>query len=219
MIIAIDGTAASGKGTLGRTLAMRLGLDYLDTGQLYRAVGLEVKLAGVNLEDASDETLKILIDQLDLCQKFGSELRSSEIGELASKVAAIAQVRASLLERQRDFAHYPPHGKGAVLDGRDIGSVILPDADAKFFIDAAADIRATRRHLELKARGEDIEFSEVLADIIKRDCRDKNRTVAPLIAAEDAFFIDSSDKNAEEVLAICLDYLDGVHEPQAATSL
>ena len=219
MIIAIDGTAASGKGTLGRTLAMRLGLDYLDTGQLYRAVGLAVKLAGVNLEDASDETLKKLIDQLDLCQKFGPELRSSEIGELASKVAAIAQVRASLLERQRDFAHYPPHGKGAVLDGRDIGSVILPDADAKFFIDAAADIRATRRHLELKARGEDIEFSEVLADIIKRDCRDKNRTVAPLIAAEDAFFIDSSDKNAEEVLAICLDYLDGAHEPQAATGL
>ena len=219
MIIAIDGTAASGKGTLGRTLAMRLGLDYLDTGQLYRAVGLAVKQAGVNLEDASDETLKTLIDQLDLCQKFGPELRSSEIGELASKVAAIAQVRASLLERQRDFAHYPPHGKGAVLDGRDIGSVILPDADAKFFIDAAADIRATRRHLELKARGEDIEFSEVLADIIKRDCRDKNRTVAPLIAAEDAFFIDSSDKNAEEVLAICLDYLDGAHEPQAATGL
>lgn len=219
MIIAIDGTAASGKGTLGRTLAMRLGLDYLDTGQLYRAVGLAVKQAGVNLEDASDETLKTLIDQLDLCQKFGPELRSSEIGELASKVAAIAQVRASLLERQRDFAHNPPNGKGAVLDGRDIGSVILPDADAKFFIDAAADIRATRRHLELKARGEDIEFSEVLADIIKRDCRDKNRTVAPLIAAEDAFFIDSSDKNAEEVLAICLDYLDGAHEPQAATGL
>ena len=219
MIIAIDGTAASGKGTLGRTLAMRLGLDYLDTGQLYRAVGLAVKQAGVNLEDASDETLKTLIDQLDLCQKFGPELRSSEIGELASKVAAIAQVRSSLLERQRDFAKNPPHGKGAVLDGRDIGSVILPDADAKFFIDAAADIRATRRHLELKARGEDIEFSEVLADIIKRDCRDKNRTVAPLIAAEDAFFIDSSDKNAEEVLAICLDYLDGAHEPQGATGL
>ncbi len=219
MIIAIDGTAASGKGTLGRTLAMRLGLDYLDTGQLYRAVGLAVKLAGVNLEDASDETLKTLIDQLDLCQKFGPELRSSEIGELASKVAAIAQVRTSLLERQRDFAHNPPHGKGAVLDGRDIGSVVLPDADAKFFIDAAADIRATRRHLELKARGEDIEFSEVLADIIKRDCRDKNRTIAPLIAASDAFFIDSSDKNADEVLAICLDYLDGGHEPQAATGL
>ena len=88
-----------------------------------------------------------------------------------------------------------------------------------FFIDEAADIRATRRHLELKDRGEDIEFSEVLADIIKRDCRDKNRTVAPLIAAEDAFFIDSSDKNAEEVLVICLDYLDGAHEPQAATGL
>jgi cytidylate kinase len=105
------------------------------------------------------------------------------------------------------------------LDGRDIGSVVLPDADAKFFIDAAADIRATRRHLELKARGEDIDFSEVLSDIIKRDCRDKNRTVAPLIAARDAFFIDSSDKNAEEVLALCLDHLDGMREPQAANGL
>ena len=87
--------------------------------------------------------------------------------------------------------------------------MVLPDADAKFFVDAAADIRATRRHLELKARGENIQFSEVLSDIIQRDCRDKNRTVAPLIAADDAFFIDSSDKNADEVLVICLDYLDG----------
>lgn len=219
MIIAIDGTAASGKGTLGRTLAMRLGLDHLDTGLLYRAVGLAVKQTDMDLETASDDALKLLVESLDLSQNFGPELRSSEIGELASKVAAIPQIRASLLEKQRDFAQRPPHSKGAVLDGRDIGSVVLPDADAKFFIDAAADIRATRRHLELKARGEDIDFSEVLSDIIKRDCRDKNRTVAPLIAASDAFFIDSSDKNAEEVLALCLDHLDGMHEPQVANGL
>ena len=219
MIIAIDGTAASGKGTLGRTLAMRLGLDHLDTGLLYRAVGLAAKQAGLNIEEASDEALKALIDSLDLSQKFGPELRGSEVGELASKVAALPLVRSCLLEKQREFAQHPPHGKGAVLDGRDIGSVVLPNADAKFFVDAAADIRATRRHLELKARGENIEFSEVLSDLIQRDCRDKNRTVAPLIAADDAFFIDSSDKNADEVLAICLDYLDGEHKPQMATTL
>ena len=219
MIIAIDGTAASGKGTLGRTLAMRLGLDHLDTGLLYRAVGLAAKQAGLDIENASDDAIKALIDKLDLSQDFGPELRGSEVGELASKVATLPLVRSCLLEKQREFSQHPPHGKGAVLDGRDIGSVVLPNADAKFFVDAAADIRATRRHLELKARGENIEFSEVLSDIIQRDCRDKNRTVAPLIAADDAFFIDSSDKNADEVLAICLDYLDGTQKPQVATTL
>ena len=219
MIIAIDGTAASGKGTLGRTLAMRLGLDHLDTGLLYRAVGLAAKQANLDIENASDDAIKALVESLDLSQKFGPELRGSEVGELASKVAALPLVRSCLLEKQREFAQQPPHGKGAVLDGRDIGSVVLPDADAKFFVDAAADIRATRRHLELKSRGENIEFSEVLSDIIQRDCRDKNRTVAPLIAADDAFFIDSSDKNADEVLAICLDYLDGERKPQLATTL
>ena len=219
MIIAIDGTAASGKGTLGRTLAMRLGLDHLDTGLLYRAVGLATKQAGLDIENASDDAIKALIDKLDLSQDFGPELRGSEVGELASKVATLPLVRSCLLEKQREFSQHPPHGKGAVLDGRDIGSVVLPNADAKFFVDAAADIRATRRHLELKARGENIEFSEVLSDIIQRDCRDKNRTVAPLIAADDAFFIDSSDKNADEVLAICLDYLDGAQKPQVATTL
>lgn len=219
MIIAIDGTAASGKGTLGRTLAMRLGLDHLDTGLLYRAVGLAAKQAGLDIENASDDAIKALIDKLDLSQDFGPELRGSEVGELASKVATLPLVRSCLLEKQREFSQHPPHGKGAVLDGRDIGSVVLPNADAKFFVDAAADIRATRRHLELKARGENIEFSEVLSDIIQRDCRDKNRTVAPLIAADDAFFIDSSDKNADEVLAICLDYLDGAQKPQVATTL
>lgn len=219
MIIAIDGTAASGKGTLGRTLAMRLGLDHLDTGLLYRAVGLAAKQAGLDIENASDDAIKALIDKLDLSQDFGPELRGSEVGELASKVATLPLVRSCLLEKQREFSQHPPHGKGAVLDGRDIGSVVLPNADAKFFVDAAADIRATRRHLELKARGENIEFSEVLSDIIQRDCRDKNRTVAPLIAADDAFFIDSSDKNADEVLSICLDYLDGAQKPQVATTL
>jgi len=219
MIIAIDGTAASGKGTLGRTLAMRLGLDYLDTGQLYRAVALATKKAGIDIDTAPSAAFQKLIKKLDLTQEFGPEIRSAEIGELASKVAAIAEVRADLLKKQRDFANNPPHGKGAVLDGRDIGTVVLPEADAKFYVDAAADIRATRRHLELKARGDDIPFSEVLADLIKRDCRDKNRTVAPLIAADDAFLIDSSQKNAEEVLAIALSHVAQINQEKTASGL
>ena len=207
MIIAIDGTAASGKGTLGRTLAMRLDLDYLDTGKLYRAVGHAALTSGVDI-DASDPTaIAEIATNLDLSQPFTSELRTTDVGEAASKVAALAEVRQALLRKQREFAEHPPHGKGAVLDGRDIGTVVLPDADAKFYIDAAADIRANRRHLELVAAGEAIEFPEVLSDLIKRDCRDKNRTVAPLIAAEDAFFVDSSTKNAEEVLELVLSCL------------
>lgn len=207
MIIAIDGTAASGKGTLGRTLAMRLDLDYLDTGKLYRAVGHAALTSGVDI-DASDPTaIAEIATNLDLSQPFTSELRTTDVGEAASKIAALAEVRQALLRKQREFAEHPPHGKGAVLDGRDIGTVVLPDADAKFYIDAAADIRANRRHLELVAAGEAIEFPEVLSDLIKRDCRDKNRTVAPLIAADDAFFIDSSTKNAEEVLELVLSCL------------
>ena len=207
MIIAIDGTAASGKGTLGRTLAMRLDLDYLDTGKLYRAVGHAALTSGVDI-DASDPTaIAEIATNLDLSQPFTSELRTTDVGEAASKVAALAEVRQALLRKQREFAEHPPHGKGAVLDGRDIGTVVLPDADAKFYIDAAADIRANRRHLELVAAGEAIEFPEVLSDLIKRDCRDKNRTVAPLIAADDAFFIDSSTKNAEEVLDLVISCL------------
>ena len=207
MIIAIDGTAASGKGTLGRTLAMRLDLDYLDTGKLYRAVGYVALASGLELGSANPEEVEAIASNLDLSQPFGAELRTTDVGEAASTVAALAEVRQALLRKQRDFAEHPPHGKGAVLDGRDIGTVVLPDADAKFYVDAAADIRANRRHLELVAAGEAIEFSEVLSDLIKRDCRDKNRTVAPLIAADDAFFIDSSTKNAEEVLELALSCL------------
>ena len=207
MIIAIDGTAASGKGTLGRTLAMRLELDYLDTGQLYRAVSHIALEKGLDLEISDPTEMVRIATDLDLSQPFSAELRTSEVGEVASKVAAFAEVRQALLRKQRNFAEHPPHKNGAVLDGRDIGTVVLPEADAKFYVDAAADIRAKRRHLELSASGEEIGFSEVLSDLIKRDCRDKNRTVAPLIAAEDAFFIDSSAKNAEEVFEFALSCL------------
>ena len=207
MIIAIDGTAASGKGTLGRTLAMRLQLDYLDTGQLYRAVGHIALANGLDLETCDPNEMVRIATNLDLSQPLSAELRKSEVSQAASNVAAVAEVREVLLRKQRNFAEHPPHKNGAILDGRDIGTVVLPEADAKFYVDAAADIRANRRYLELSASGEEIGFSEVLSDLIKRDCRDKNRTVAPLIAADDAFFIDSSDKNAEEVLELALSRL------------
>ena len=166
MIIAIDGTAASGKGTLGRTLAMRLDLDYLDTGKLYRAVGHAALTSGVDIDTSDPTAIAKIATNLDLSQPFTSELRTTDVGEAASKVAALAEVRQALLRKQREFAEHPPHGKGAVLDGRDIGTVVLPDADAKFYIDAAADIRANRRYLELVAAGEAIEFPEVLSDLI-----------------------------------------------------
>ena len=207
MIIAIDGTAASGKGTLGRTLAMRLQLDYLDTGQLYRAVGHIALEKELDLETSNPTEMVRIATELDLSQPFSADLRTSEVGEAASRIATFTEVRLALLRKQRDFAEHPPHKNGAVLDGRDIGTVVLPEADAKFYVDAAADIRANRRHLELSAAGEEIEFSEVLSDLIKRDCRDKNRAVAPLIAADDAFFIDSSSKNAEEVFECALSCL------------
>ena len=142
MIIAIDGTAASGKGTLGRTLAMRLHLDYLDTGQLYRAVGYCALAKGLDLAVSDPKELVKIATNLDLRQPFGNELRTSEVGKAASKVAAFAEVRHALLRKQRNFAEHPPNKNGAVLDGRDIGTVVLPEADAKFYVDAAADIRA-----------------------------------------------------------------------------
>ena len=207
MIIAIDGTAASGKGTLGRTLAMQLQFDYLDTGQLYRAVGYFALSQGLDLAESDPKEIVKIATNLDLSQPFGKELRTSEVGIAASKVATFSEVRHALLRKQRNFAEYPPNQNGAILDGRDIGTVVLPEADAKFYVDAAAGIRAKRRHMELSASGEKMEFSEVLSDLIQRDCRDKNRTVAPLNAADDAFLIDSSDKNAEEVLELALSHL------------
>ena len=208
MIIAIDGTAASGKGTLGKRLAKTLGLAYLDTGQLYRAVGMSAETHKLDIDTAPVSKIADIATELDLAHPFGEELRTAHAAELASKAAALPAVRAALLDKQRQFAKQPPCGSGAVLDGRDIGTVILPDADTKIFVDAAADIRAQRRFNELKAAGEKCDFANVLSDIIKRDCRDKNRTIAPMTAASDAFIIDSSDKNADEVFRIAMDYLE-----------
>ena len=210
MKIAIDGPAASGKGTLARTLAMKLSFDYLDTGTLYRAVAREAlaQTLPISEENQSIQQLVELCHLLDLPIANDESLRSSQVAQAASKIASLADVRTALVEKQRDFAQNPPSGKGAVLDGRDIGTVILPDADIKFYIDADIEVRAKRRHLELQATGAEISHAEVLADLIERDARDKNRTAAPLIAAKDAIFIDTSQKNAEEVLQLTLSYIN-----------
>ena len=210
MKIAIDGPAASGKGTLARTLAMKLSFDYLDTGTLYRAVAREA--IGKNLElseeNQSIQQLVEICNQLELPISQDETLRNSDVAQAASKIASLADVRSALVEKQREFAQNPPSGKGAVLDGRDIGTIILPDADRKFYIDANIVVRAKRRHLELEASGTEISNAEVLADLTERDAREKNRTTAPMIAADDAIFIDTTQKNAEEVLQLTLSFIE-----------
>jgi cytidylate kinase len=182
-IIAVDGPAASGKGTIASRLAASFGLPYLDTGLLYRAVGVQ---AG----DASSPAAAIAAAQaLDPASLEDPALRTREAGEAASKVAAIPEVRAALLDFQRTFA---AQASGAVLDGRDIGTVIAPHAPAKLFITAAPEIRAVRRWKQLHAQGEPVTLDEVLADIRRRDERDSARTDAPLVQAADAVLLDTS---------------------------
>jgi len=210
MKIAIDGPAASGKGTLARTLAMKLSFDYLDTGTLYRAVAKDALAQQLEISDENQSIQQLvkIAKALRLPISQDETLRSPEVAQAASKIASLADVREALVEKQRDFAQNPPSGKGAVLDGRDIGTVILPDADRKFYIDADIEVRAKRRHLELTASGTEISYAEVLADLVERDARDKNRTTAPMIAAKDAIFIDTSQRNAEEVLQQTLSFIE-----------
>jgi cytidylate kinase len=188
LVIAVDGPAASGKGTVAQALAEHYGLPYLDTGLLYRAVGLAVLAAGGALEDgaaAGREAAALRLDALD-----GAGVRSREAGEAASRVAAHPEVRAALLEQQRRFAADPG---GAVLDGRDIGTVIAPRAPAKLFVTAAPEVRAERRWKQLRAAGERVSLDDVLADIRRRDERDAGRGSAPMIRAGDAVLLDTTD--------------------------
>jgi cytidylate kinase len=187
MIIAIDGPAASGKGTLGKRLAHHYHFRHLDTGVIYRAVAKALLDAGAELTDEAQAVAAAL--ELDP-EKFGHPmLKTQAIGEAASVVSAFPRVREALLTFQRQFAAEPP---GAVLDGRDIGTVICPDADVKIFVVADPAVRARRRALEMRARGETADEALVLADILKRDERDKNRAIAPLKAAADAHVLDNS---------------------------
>jgi len=192
MIIAVDGPAASGKGTLARRLARHYGLHHLDTGLIYRAVALKVLKAGGRPED--EAAAVAAAGNLELNGLDNEELRSSAAGEAASIVAAMPAVRRAVLALQRTFAGRPG---GAVLDGRDIGTVVCPDADVKLFVTASPEERARRRHEELRAGGSDVNYGEVLAEINARDERDSARAVAPLKPADDAHLLDTSDLDIE----------------------
>jgi cytidylate kinase len=199
MIIAIDGPAASGKGTLARRLAGHFDLPHLDTGLLYRATARTLLDQGNDLADraaaiAAARGLALIDFDEDL-------LRGREMGEAASIVAAIPEVRDALIELQRRFAARP---SGAVLDGRDIGTVICPEAEIKIFVTASAETRATRRALELKGRGEKVDYASILDDIRKRDERDASRSTAPLKAAEDAIVLDTTKLDVEAAFRAAL---------------
>ncbi|WP_375420813.1 (d)CMP kinase [uncultured Sphingomonas sp.] len=186
MIIAVDGPAASGKGTIARALARRYQLPHLDTGLLYRAVAATVQRMELDPSKEADAVAACGFDDLLLADP---SLRDDETGQLASIVSAHPLVRAALIHRQKRFANQPG---GAVLDGRDIGTVIAPGADAKLFVKATPQIRARRRHTELHANGSTLSFDKVLADIRARDARDSSRSTAPLVMATDAVLLDTS---------------------------
>ena len=198
VVIAVDGPAASGKGTLARRLAAHYGLRHLDTGLLYRAVGIKAA-AGQDPVQAAE--------MLEFSDLTGPDLRGDGAAQAGSKVAAIPAVRAALRGVQHRFAAEPP---GAVLDGRDIGTVVFPDAPVKFYIDARLEDRARRRHRELLGRGQKSIYSRVLQDMKERDARDRGRTVAPLIPAKDALVIDSSKLDADAVFRQAVAHIDRI---------
>jgi cytidylate kinase len=199
LVIAVDGPAASGKGTLARRLSAHYGLPYLDTGLLYRMVARAMLDAGHDIRDAA--AAGEIVSRFDQGAFDEDTLRGREIGEAASVVAAMPAVRSGLVERQRRFA---AQMGGAVLDGRDIGTVICPEAPAKLFVTATPEVRAARRQKELAGRGEPAPFDGILADIRRRDARDSGRSDAPLKAAEDAVILDTSALTIDEALAAAI---------------
>ena len=203
MIIAVDGPAASGKGTIGKMVAGRYGLAYLDTGSLYRAVARNTMASGGDPSDARAALASA--KALDPATLGDPALRGPGLGEAASLVAKHAEVRAALLAYQREFARAP---QGAVLDGRDIGTVICPDADVKLFVTATPEERARRRYLELKQAGIAVSEQEVLADIRRRDERDKNRAAAPLRKAPDAYLLDTTNLDIDAAFRAAVDLIE-----------
>lgn len=209
MIIAIDGPSGAGKSTLGKMLAKNLNLLYLDTGAMYRAVGLAVLEAGVKFEDSAKvaeiaenakielvgepESLRVFLDGRDVTK----EIRTNEVGQAASIVSTISTVRRILVEHQREIGQNAP--RGCVLDGRDIGTVVFPNADVKFFLTAIPEARARRRYEEDLARGLDVVYEKTFEEIRQRDERDVSRADSPLSIAEDAIVIDTSELNLTEV--------------------
>ena len=195
MIVAVDGPAASGKGTIARALARHYGLPHMDTGMLYRAAALNLLRLGLDPESEFQAARACDVSQID---PDDPELRAEAVGSVASRISAYPLVRAALIERQRHFAAQPG---GAVLDGRDIGTVIAPRADAKLFVTASPETRARRRADEIHSRGLNVHYEEVLADIRARDERDSARAAAPLVKAADADLLDTSELGVEAAVA------------------
>lgn len=214
MIIAIDGPAAAGKGTLAQNLAKHFKYAFLDTGRLYRAVGYAVLQAKKDPSDETEATKAAkAFDPKSINQILSNPaLREETTGNAASKVAVIPSVREALLQLQRDFAEHPffedgTPAKGAVLDGRDIGTVVCPNADVKLFVTASAEVRADRRFKELKDAGKPADYDVILKDIKERDERDSKRATAPLKPAEDAYVLDTSNMNATQAYQAALDFI------------
>jgi len=205
MIIAIDGTAAAGKSTLARRIAQRYGLPHLDTGSLYRAVARDVQCAGRGLDDA--DAAAEAAGKLDPATLSDPGLRLKGRGEAASVVAAFPQVRAALLMFQRSFA---AQAGGAVVEGRDIGTVVCPQADAKIYVTASAESRASRRYKELLSYGVETTEEAVLHEIKDRDRRDSERPISPLKPAEDALLLDTTELDIEKAFAVALELIDKV---------
>lgn len=205
-VIAIDGPAASGKGTLARRLAVHFGYAYFESGLLYRATALRLLRAGLDPADAAAAAAAAA--EITAADLAAPELRHDEIANGAGIVAANPAVRAALIDTQRRFIAAPPGGAaGVVMDGRDIGTVICPDADHKIFVDASLEVRAERRLKELRERGAEGIESRVLHDMSVRDARDRDRRVAPLVPAEDAFVLDTTGLDADAAFAAALDHI------------
>lgn len=211
IVIAIDGPAAAGKGTLGLRLEQHFKLAKLDTGLLYRATGFKVLSQGGDPEDPTQA--EAAARALDPAELNNPQLRTDEAAQAASKVSAIPGVRAALLDFQRNFAQNPPKladgsaAQGAILDGRDIGTTVCPDAQVKLFVTASTEIRAKRRFKELRDRGLEAIYARVLDDMKERDARDTSRSASPLVAAADALQLDTSDMDADQAFAAALDFI------------
>ncbi len=203
MIIALDGPAASGKGTLAKKLAKHYGLGHLDTGALYRAVARDMIAAGIALDD--EQAAAATAGNIDPDSLEDPGLRTPEIGEAASLVAKFKPVRAALVNYQRKFAERPG---GAVIEGRDIGTVVCPGADVKIFVEASTKVRAERRHKELLEAGHEITYEKIHAQIAARDELDRSRAISPLVPAEDALLLDTSDLGIEAAFKAALELIE-----------